>query len=292
MNTVERLVPIRNEMGETPIWVTEEQAVYWVDTVTHKIFRYDPQTAQQQSFQPDLPVRALCRRAGGGWLVVTDSGLAFWDQHTNTCEFLVDPYAGNPDLQFNDGIIDRQGRLIVGSFNHTRLGDPGELFRFDPDRSLHKLDTRLVLSNGIGVSPDSRVLYVAEMFAQKITAYDYDAATGNVSNRRTFVEIPSEHGKPDGVTVDSAGYVWTAHWDGWRVTRYDPAGKLERTIMLPVKIATCIGFGGAEMDDLYITTAWYSLTDQERKEQPWAGDLLRVKTDVRGLPEPKFSARA
>lgn len=289
MQTVERMVAVQNEMGETPIWVPEEQVVYWVDTVTHAIFRYDPATHQSTSFQPTLPVRALCRRATGGWLVVTDAGLAFWNQETNTGEFIVNPYAGNPDVQLNDGMIDRQGRLVTGSFNHTTLGAPdGELFRLDPNLSLHKLDTQLILSNGIGVSPDSQTLYVAEMFAQKITAYDYDAATGTVSNRRTFVSIPPEDGMPDGVTVDSEGYVWAAHWNGWRVTRYDPAGKLERTLMLPVKIPTCIGFGGEDMTDLYITSAWYSLTDQERQDQPWAGDLLHVRTDVKGLAEPLF----
>jgi len=289
MNQVEHLISLQTEMGETPIWSSEEQALYCVDTVTHRIFRIDPDTQQFTSFQPTIPVRALCRRAASQWLVITDAGLAFWDQQANAAEFIVNPYANNPDVQFNDGMIDRQGRLIVGSFNHTKLEAPdGELYRFDPDRSLYKLDSHLVLSNGIGVSPDSKTLYVAEMFANKITAYDYDAKTGAVSNRRVFTSIPNENGKPDGVTVDREGFVWTAHWDGWRVTRYDPSGKLERTIMLPVKIATCIGFGGENMDELYITTAWYSLSEQERKEQPWAGDLFRIKTDVKGLVEPLF----
>jgi sugar lactone lactonase YvrE len=132
------------------------------------------------------------------------------------------------------------------------------------------------------------MLYVAEMFAGKITAYDYDADSGTVSNRRVFVNIPKENGMPDGVIVDNQGFVWTAHWDGWRVTRYAPDGALERTIMLPVKIATCIGFGGEDMDELYITTAWYSLSEQEKHDQQFAGDLFRVKTDVQGLVEPQF----
>jgi sugar lactone lactonase YvrE len=289
MNQVEHLASLQHEMGETPIWVPEEQAVYCVDTVTHRIVRVDPFTQQFISFQPAISARALCRRAAGQWLVVTDAGLAFWDQQTNTSEFIVNPYANNPDVQFNDGMVDRQGRLIVGSFNHTKLEAPdGSLYRLDPNRSLHKLDSKLVLSNGIGVSPDSKTLYIAEMFAHKITAYDYDAASGTVSNRRMFVYIPPEDGVPDGVTVDSEGFVWTAHWDGWCVTRYDPNGKLERTIMLPVKIATCIGFGGENMDELYITSAWYSLSAQERKEQPLAGDLFRIRTDVKGLVEPLF----
>jgi sugar lactone lactonase YvrE len=89
--------------------------------------------------------------------------------------------------------------------------------------------------------------------------------------------------------VDSEGFVWAAHWGGWRVTRYDPNGKLEREIQVPVELVTCIGFGGESLDELYITTAWYNLSDSQRKAQPLAGDLFRIKTDIKGIVEPKFS---
>jgi sugar lactone lactonase YvrE len=290
MDSLEHYLPVQNELGETPIWVPEESALYWVDIPAHTIFRVEPATGVNDSFKPDMPVRGLCRRAADGWLLVTDAGLAFWDPPSNACEFIVDPYADTPDLQFNDGMIDRQGRLVVGSFNSVRLDAPdGALFRLDADRRLHQLDTKLVLSNGIAVSPDSRTLYVSEMFANKITAYDYDAGTGTVTNRRVFVEIPQAAGMPDGLTVDSQGFVWAAHWGGWRVTRYDPAGKLEREIRVPVELVTCIGFGGENLDELYITTAWYNLSESQRKEQPLAGDLFRIKTDVRGIVEPCFA---
>jgi sugar lactone lactonase YvrE len=290
MGSLEHYLPVQNELGETPIWVPEENALYWVDIGTHTIYRLDPATATYASFKPDLPVRGLCRRTAGSWLLITDSGLAFWDRQSNACEFIVDPFADNPDIQFNDGMIDRQGRLVVGSYNSARLeAADGSLFRLDPDRGLHKLDKNLVLSNGIAVSPDSRTLYVSEMFANKITAYDYDAGTGGVGNRRVFVEIPKEAGMPDGLTVDSQGFVWAAHWGGWRVTRYDPAGKLEREIRVPVELVTCIGFGGESLDELYITTAWYNLSDRQRQDQPWAGDLFRIKTEIKGMVEPCFA---
>ncbi len=290
MGNLEHLLPVQNELGETPIWVPEEKALYWVDIGAHTIYRLDPATSAYESFKPDMPVRGLCRRAAGGWLLITDAGLAFWDRRSNACEFIVDPFADDPDIQFNDGMVDRQGRLVVGSYNCARLEAPdGSLFRLDPDRGLHILDKSLVLSNGIAVSPDSRTLYVSEMFANKIKAYDYEAETGSVGNRRVFVEIPKAAGMPDGLTVDSQGFVWAAHWGGWRVTRYDPAGKLEREVRVPVELVTCIGFGGAGLDELYITTAWYNLSDLQRQEQPLAGDLFRIKTDIKGIVEPWFA---
>jgi len=289
MNGLEHYLSIQNEMGETPIWVPEEKLLYWVDIGSHMIFRIDVKTNEYESFKPDMPVRGLCRKSSGDWLVVTDAGLAFWDPSSNTCKFIIDPYENQPDLQFNDGAIDRQGRLVVGSYNSNQLDAPdGSLYRLDADRTLHRLDKNLVLSNGIALSPDGKTLYVSEMFAHKITAYDYEIETGTAGNRRVFVAIPDDAGKPDGLTVDSQGFVWAAHWGGWRVTRYDPAGKLEREIRVPTELVTCIGFGGQNLDELYITTAWYNLSGQQRKDQPLAGDLFRIQTDITGIVEPAF----
>ena len=290
MKDVEHYLPVQNELGETPIWVPQEKLLYWVDIGRHMIFRMNVKTKEYESFKPDMPVRGLCRRSSGDWLLITDSGLAFWDPSSNMCEFIVDPYADQPDLQFNDGVIDRQGRLLVGSYNSARLDAPdGSLYRLDTDHTLHKLDKNLVLSNGIALSPNGKTVYVSEMFANKITAYDYEIESGTVRNRRVFVAIPEDAGKPDGLTVDSQGFVWAAHWGGWRVTRYDPAGKLEREIRVPTELVTCIGFGGKNLDELYITTAWYNLSDQQRKDQPLAGDLFRIQTDITGITEPVFS---
>ena len=289
MNDLEHYLSIQNELGETPIWVPEEKLLYWVDIGSHTIFRIDVNTNEYESFMPDMPVRGLCRRSSGDWLVVTDAGLAFWDPSSNSCEFIVDPYADQQYLQFNDGAIDRQGRLVVGSYNSDQLDAPdGSLYRLDTDGALHKLDKSLVLSNGIALSPDGKTLYVSEMFAHKITAYDYDIESGTTSDRRVFVAIPEDVGKPDGLTVDSQGYVWAAHWGGWRVTRYDPDGKLEREIRFPTELVTCIGFGGENLDELYVTTAWYNLSDRQRKDQPLAGDLFRIQTDITGITEPVF----
>ena len=289
MNDVEHYLSIQNELGETPIWVPEEKLLYWVDFIRNTIFRIDANTKIYESFKPDMAVRGLCRRSSSDWLIITDAGLAIWDRLSNTCEFIADPYEDKPELELNDGAVDRQGRLLVGSFNSARPdASDGSLYRLDTDRSLHKLDTNIALSNGIALSPDGRTLYASEMSAYRINAYDYDIESGTVENRRVFVAIPEDGGKPDGLTVDSQGFVWAAHWGGWRVARYDPAGKLEREIRLPTELVTCMGFGGENLDELYITTAWYELSDQQRKDQPLAGDLFRIQTDIIGIVEPVF----
>jgi sugar lactone lactonase YvrE len=109
------------------------------------------------------------------------------------------------------------------------------------------------------------------------------------TNRRAFVHTPDDSSTPDGLTVDSGGFIWCARWGGWKVARYDPTGKVEREIRLPVEYPTSCAFGGDALDELYITSAWTRLSEAQRKEQPAAGDILRLKTKIKGLPEPLFA---
>ncbi len=290
MSEVEHLVGVQDEVGETPIWIPDEQALYWIDLEGKRVRRYEPASGQTKDWTPDVPVTALARRAGGGWILAAKTGLAFWDHRTNASEFIADPTAENPAIRFNDSAVDRQGRLLIGTANVEQFDAPdGVLYRLDADRSIHKIDEGYAVANGIGFSPDGKTVYVTDMFHNRILAFDYDTEAGTVANRSTFVEVPADAGLPDGLIVDAAGYIWSAHWGGSRVTRYDPDGKIEREVRLPVTSVTCMGFGGSDLNELYITTAWFMLSDEDRKAQPQAGDLFRIKTDVQGLVEPEFA---
>jgi len=289
MSDVEHLIASQDEVGETPIWVPGEQALYWIDLEGSAAHRYDPASGETEDWGLDVPVTALARRASGGWVLATKTGLAYWDHRTNDSEFIVDPTADSADVRLNDSAVDRQGRLLVGSANVVQFDAPdGCLYRLDADRTLHTIDEGYAVANGIAFSPDGATVYVTDMFHSRILAMDYDTEAGTVSNRRTFVDVPAETGLPDGLITDAAGFLWSAHWGGSRVTRYDPDGAIERTVPLPAANVTCMGFGGSDLTDLYITTAWFFLSDEEREAQPQAGDLFQIRTDVQGLVEPEF----
>ena len=290
MSRIEHVAAVQDEVGETPIWVPEEHALYWIDVEGKRVHRLEPATGDQQVFSVDFPITALARRASGGWIAAAKTGLYFWDHRTRASTFIVNPVAANPDLRFNDGAVDRQGRFLIGTMNQKDLNAPdGSLYRLDADGSIHPLDTGLAVANGIGLSPDGATLYVTDMFHHQILAYDYDVVGGTVSRRRTFASVPPEAGLPDGLIVDAAGFVWSAHWAGWRITRYDPDGGIERQIRMFVQNPTCLAFGGEDLNELYVTTAWFMLGAEGRKAQPMAGDLFRIRTDVRGLVEPGFA---
>jgi sugar lactone lactonase YvrE len=150
------------------------------------------------------------------------------------------------------------------------------------------METGVHISNGIGWSPDGETMYYTDSPRQVIYAYDFEPGSGAISNRRVFVRTPESEGVPDGLAVDSEGCVWSARWDGWRVTRYDPEGQVEREIRLPVARPTSCAFGGENLDELFVTSAWIDVDEQARREQPHAGDLFRIRTGVRGQAEPLF----
>jgi sugar lactone lactonase YvrE len=130
---------------------------------------------------------------------------------------------------------------------------------------------------------------VSDQRHREVIALDYDLVSGDACNRRVFAVVPDDQGMPDGLTVDAEGGIWVGHWDGWRLTRFDPHGKIERQIRFPVQHVISCAFGGQNLDELYVTTASWGFGEADRLAQPHAGDLFRLDAGVRGLVEPAFA---
>jgi sugar lactone lactonase YvrE len=291
MFEIERVVRLERELAESPRWDVEEQAVYWLDIWNDPaVFRYRPVTGEFTAWSPGLPVTGQARRAGGGFVFATRTGLYTWDERTGESRFIHDPEADNRPVRFNDGSADRMGRFWAGStYADDQFRAEGSLYRMDAGCNVQKMAGGLACSNGLGWSPDNRTMYVTAQFAYELLAFDFDPASGEIANRRSFAKVPEADGLPDGLTVDAQGCVWSAQWGGWRLTRYDPDGKIERVVKLPVPNPTSCVFGGPDLKDLYVTTAWLLLSDEERKAAPGSGDLFVIHTDIQGLIEPKFA---
>ncbi len=285
MSKLEHLLAAQNELGEGPLWHSQEQAFYWVDITGHSFFRLNPATGQHQAFAAGLPVGVLAFRASGGLVMATRDGFAFWNEKTKALDFIADPEADRPKARFNDGAVDRQGRFWAGTMS---VGFTNALYRLDPDGGVHKMASGIGVSNGIGWSPDNKTMYFTDSPARVIYAYDFDPAAGEIENRRPFAQVPEGQGFPDGLAIDNTGFIWSAHWDGWKITRYDPAGKIERVVKMPVQRPTSCAFGGPDLNELYITSARVGLSQAKLKKQPLAGDVFRLKVEAKGLEEPKF----
>ncbi len=285
MDEIRHVLASQNELGEGPLWDAVAQAVYWVDIEVGRFHRWVERTGEHSIVEVGEKLGALALREGGGLVMALQHGFAFWDEDARTLERIGDPERGKPGTQFNDGAVDRKGRFWAGT-----LGDPfkNSLYRLDLDHSIHRMETGIDVSNGIGWSPNGRVMYYVDSTPCAIYAYDFDLDSGAIANRRVFVDGSAGAGVFDGLTVDREGCIWSARWGGWCVERYDPAGKLMRTLKLPVPQPTSVMFGGPELEELYITSAWMELSQAELAQAPLSGDLFCAYVGVGGLPEPAY----
>jgi sugar lactone lactonase YvrE len=287
---VEHVLSVQNKLGEGPVWSPDEQTLYWVDIQNHLVYRFYPANGTYEVFDVGIAITVLAPRASGGFVAGTAKGFAFWDPSLQKLDFVGDPEAANRDIRFNDGSVDAKGRFLAGTMHEVESDRPhGSLYRLDPDGSIHRLMTGFTVYNGTAWSPDHKTMYLTDTFRREILAFDYDPESGTLDNRRTFVNVPEEDGFPDGHTVDSEGFLWSTHWGGWKITRYNPSGKVDREIRLPVPNVTCCTFGGKNLDELYITTAWLGMSDEDRKEHPLSGDLFRLRPGIRGMKKTKFA---
>jgi L-arabinonolactonase len=280
-------------LGEGTYWDPERQVLWWIDIWRPAIHRYDPATRLDEIFPAPEYLGCLAVRASGGLVVSMASGFHFFDPRSGVFTPIADPEAGRPETRFNDGKTDRQGRFWSGSMFEVS-GKPVEfvaaLYRLDPDLSCHKMVDGIGCSNGLAWSPDSRTMYYADSHAGHGWAWDFDPASGDIDNRRSFIDFRSTGGVADGATVDAEGCYWLTLPVTAKVSRYDPAGKLMETIMLPTDLPTCCEFGGPDLDVLYVTTATLRRGPELLRGQPQAGGLFAVEgLGVRGLPLAPFA---
>ena len=285
MSEIQHVLSLQNELGEGPLWNLAEQRLYWVDILGRRVHRLQPASGEHEVFDLGAQVCVIAFRQQGGRVVAGQHGFAFWDEGATSLRPIADPEAHKPTTRFNDGAVDRLGRFWAGT-----MGDPlnNALYRLDADLSLRTMESGIDISNGIGWSPDNRTMYHTNSTPGLIYAYDFDLHSGEIANRRIFVDSSAESGVPDGLTVDSQGYIWSARWGGWRLDRYDPQGRLERSVRMPVEFPTSVTFGGAELDVLYVTSARVDVPAADRPQRPLDGDLFCLRPGVRGLPEPMF----
>jgi len=237
-----------------------------------------------------MPLNLGCvALAGAQRLIVCDAvGFSFLDLTTGQVTRIYSLEAHLPQNQLNDGKVDSAGRLWVGSMDKKGVEPTGSLYRLDPDLSVRRIDSGFICSNGLGWSPDNRVMYFTDSMVRTIWAYDFDIRSGELGERRIFSELPRSDGVPDGLAVDRQGFVWSAIWDGWRVIRYAPDGTIDTEVPLPVQRPSSCAFGDTNLSTLYITSACDDLTWSDLQRGPLAGALFSLQVDVPGLPLTNF----
>jgi sugar lactone lactonase YvrE len=276
------------ELGERPVWDDVRGELVWVDVLAGVVHRHIP-GGEDRSFAVRSTVGAVGLRAGGGYVLAAGDAFCLVDER-GRAEGSAIRLPGIPtSIRFNDGAVDPAGRFWAGTTSLTGARGSGALHCLEVGGVVRTVLRGVTESNGIAWSPDSRTMYYVDSGDQAIRAYDFDLASGTPSNPRTFTWIDEDAGVPDGLVVDASGAVWVALWGGSAVRCYSPAGILISVVDLPVSRVTCPGFGGSELTDLYVTTAWEGATQEERAAEPSAGSIFRVTGVGPGLPTARFA---
>lgn len=275
-------------LGESPVWSVKDNALFWVDIHRPSILRTDFTTGTTTEWPMPSNVGSI-GLSSGGLVAALRTGFALLDLGGKIVKTLSEPIAGTKDLRFNDGRVDRRGRFWAGTVQEKRQQGLAALYRLDADGQCREMKSGFTVSNGISWSPDDKIMYFADSWTRAIYAFDFDVDEGSIANQRVFAQFGENEGIPDGATVDTDGCYWIAHFDGGKITRYTPQGKIDRVIEMPVIRPTSCAFGGPDLRTLYITSASFNLSEDQLRAAPLSGSIFALNTGAQGIPEPVFA---
>jgi L-arabinonolactonase len=285
-----------DRLGEGCMWDESEQVLWWLDIpLPSRIHKLNPATGAHRSWQFNVVLTALALKADGTLLVGGEHGLYLFNPATGALTEFAQPenVSGN---RGNDGAADAAGRFWFGTMQQN-IGPKGEdlditrnsgaLYRVDKNGRSTKMFGDVGVSNGPCWSPDNKVFYFSDSRAQIIWAFDFDLESGAINNKRIHNDT-KDHGYPDGATVDSEGFLWSARWEGSCVLRIDPKGRIDRTVEMPASRPTCVCFGGANLDTLYVTSSKAHVADAILQHHPLQGGVFCFDPKVKGFAKHRF----
>lgn len=281
--SVECIWPLGAQLGEGPVWVPRESALWFVNIKGRKVHRFHPASGEKQSFAAPDQVGFVLPLAAGGFVAGLKSGLHFFDPPSGAFKKILEVHPEHPGNRLNDAGVDGFGRLWFGSMDDAEEAPSGALYRLDADGRARIRDEGYCITNGPCANPDSTVFYHTDTVQKTIYAFDL-AADGALSGKRVFARIEEDAGWPDGTSVDSEGCVWVALFGGGGVRRYAPDGRLLSFIALPCPNVTKVAFGGADLRTVFATTAHKDMSPSARAAHPLAGGLFCFRVPVPGIP--------
>jgi len=272
------------EIGEGPLWNPANYHLYWTDIPTGRMFWLNTITGEHNQFYHGRVVGGFTIQRDGNLLLFMDQGtVAILKQ--GKLSYVIPDIPREKENRFNDVVADPVGRVFCGTMpsNMDRLNEQlGRLYRLDTDGSMTLILDNICNPNGMAFTTDHSQMYYTDSLMQKIYIFDYNIKNGTLSNQRVFVDTHEKEGLPDGLTVDSDGYVWSAQVMASSLIRYSPEGDEVQRVVIPTPAVTSLTFAGKDCTDMYVTTAG---GEDKTRNLSGAGALYKLNLGIKGIPE-------
>jgi gluconolactonase len=189
-------------------------------------------------------------------LVVGGRNIAFKSFDGGDSKVILDRDPEHGNVGFNDLTTDTAGRIYVGSLGSPVFDEgeqlPGDLHVIEVDGSVRVVAEDVLLTNGLGFSPNEKTLYVANSDAAHKVWMAYGVKDdGTLDEGRVFADATSEtaEGLPDGLKLDKQGNLYLTGPGG--VWIYNPEGKHLGSIQ-PEEVPANVAWGD-DGKTLYMT---------------------------------------
>lgn len=279
-------------LGEGPHWDQDQGRLYWVNIEGKELRVYDALTGTEQIHSFEQRVTAVVPAAEGGWILALQDGIYSFKEHQQQPQLMYAVEKDLPGNRLNDAKCDSAGRLWFGTMSMDDTPQAGSLYVMETCGAVRQVFTNVGTSNGLAWDDSRGLMYYIDTATGGVDAMDYDVHTGVVSGRRQICKFQEGTGFPDGMTIDSEGMIWVAHWGGGCVSRLNPHnGEQIGQIEVPAKNVTSCAFGGEHLDELYITTARNGMSPEELERWPLTGGLFKIKLDVKGVPANVYAGK-
>ncbi|MEO8386106.1 MAG: SMP-30/gluconolactonase/LRE family protein [Betaproteobacteria bacterium] len=288
----------RATLAECPLWSPAEQKLYWVNISGCTINRFDPATGNNEHWPMPFEPGCISLAAGGGLIAALRDGFYRFSPADGRLEKIADTPYDVHCMRFNDGRCDSAGRFWAGAMYEPRTAERAAVYCLErgkvrtgwgPDENLG-----VKVSNGMAFTADGRYVFQSDTPNHVIYRFAFDSEKGAVSERREFARVPDNRadiaygGRPDGAAIDCEGNYWSAQYEGRRVLRFSPEGKITGIVRVPAKRVTMVAFGGVDLRTMYITTAREGADDAELRGEPQAGGIFACVLNVAGRVEPQY----
>ena len=296
MKKVELYNDCKNLLGEGITWSVDQENLYWLDVVIpSKLFQLHLPTNKLSTFIMPEMISSISIRSKKDLIIASQYGVYNYNLTSNNFTRLIET---EPLLKFNrsnDGASDIKGRFWFGTMQNNLdeegkdipiTKNSGSLYRLDIDLTLDKIESNLGIPNTFIWNPDNTKFYFTDSMEEIIYSYDFDEESGEITNKTNFATF--NRGIPDGSTMDSEGFVWNCRWGGSCVVRFDPLGRVDRVLEVPVENVTNCVFGGKDLKTLFITTARQGLSKEYVKKNPYAGSLFAIDLSIKGIEDNNF----